>query len=130
MLAFIGKPNVGKSTLFQAITSVPVKRSAIAFTTIEPNQGVGFVSFDCVCKELGLTCQPRTGFCLNYKRFAPVKLLDVAGLVPGAHQGKGMGNAFLNDAMRADALIIVVDGSGRTDEQGEPTDYYDPLNDV
>ena len=48
----------------------------------------------------------------------PIELLDVAGLVPGAHEGKGLGNKFLDDLRHADALIHVVDVSGTTDAEG------------
>lgn len=50
----------------------------------------------------------------------PIELLDVAGLVPGAHEGKGLGNKFLDDLRHADALVHVVDVSGTTDAEGEP----------
>lgn len=49
----------------------------------------------------------------------PIELLDVAGLVPGAHEGKGLGNKFLDDLRHADALVHVVDVSGTTDAEGE-----------
>lgn len=48
----------------------------------------------------------------------PIELLDVAGLVPGAHEGKGLGNKFLDDLRHADALVHVVDVSGTTDAEG------------
>ena len=57
-------------------------------------------------------------------------LLDVAGLVPGAHSGRGLGNKFLDDLRHADALIHVVDVSGTTDAEGKNTRGYDPLNDI
>ena len=57
-------------------------------------------------------------------------MVDVAGLVPGAHEGKGMGNQFLNDLNEADALIHVIDASGMTNEKGEPTENYNPINDI
>jgi hypothetical protein len=61
-----------------------------------------------------------------------VNLLDVAGLVPGAWEGKGLGNKFLNDLSRADALIHVVDAAGATDAEGQnlPPGNWDPLKDV
>ena len=61
-----------------------------------------------------------------------LKLLDVAGLVPGAHLGKGMGNQFLNDLLPADILIHVVDVSGSVNEKGEQVEVgsYDPVNDI
>jgi ribosome-binding ATPase YchF (GTP1/OBG family) len=49
----------------------------------------------------------------------PIELLDVAGLVPGAHEGKGLGNRFLDDLRHADGLIHVVDVSGSTDAEGQ-----------
>lgn len=60
----------------------------------------------------------------------PIELLDVAGLVPGAHQGKGLGNKFLDDLRHADALIHVVDVSGTTDAEGKATRGYDPAQDI
>jgi hypothetical protein len=60
----------------------------------------------------------------------PIELLDVAGLVPGAHEGKGLGNKFLDDLRHADALIHVVDVSGTTDAEGKATRGYDPTNDI
>ena len=61
----------------------------------------------CECKNLDNRCG--NDLCNDGTRFIPVKLIDVAGLVPGAHEGKGLGNQFLTDAMKADALIHVVD---------------------
>jgi hypothetical protein len=77
-------------------------------------------------------CSPKHGFCIDGQRFVPVKLLDVAGLVPGAHQGKGLGNRFLNDLSTADVLIHIVDAAGATNEKGEmiTPGTYDPCNDV
>lgn len=60
----------------------------------------------------------------------PIELLDVAGLVPGAHEGKGLGNKFLDDLRHADALIHVVDASGKTNAEGENTRGYDPSQDI
>ena len=54
----------------------------------------------------------------------PIELLDVAGLVPGAHQGRGLGNKFLDDLRHADALIHVVDCSGTTDAEGMLAIYW------
>ena len=52
----------------------------------------------CVCRELGVQDNPVHSMCIDGNRFIPVKLIDVAGLVPGAHAGKGLGNKFLDDA--------------------------------
>ncbi|MGV8084861.1 MAG: redox-regulated ATPase YchF [Candidatus Bilamarchaeum sp.] len=132
LIGIVGKPSVGKSTFFQAATSVPVERSARPFTTIKPNRAVAYVEVECVDKEFGKQCNPRSGYCVNHRRFVSVELLDVAGLVPGAHEGKGLGNKFLDDLRQADILVNVVDASGSTNEVGErvPTGSYDPCNDV
>ncbi len=132
LVGLVGKPSSGKSTFFQALTSVPVERSARPFTTIKPNRGIGYVEVECVDKDFGVQCNPRTGFCINSRRFAPVEVLDVAGLVPGAHEGKGLGNKFLDDLRQADVLIHIIDLSGSTNELGEgvATGSYDPANDI
>jgi ribosome-binding ATPase YchF (GTP1/OBG family) len=67
---------------------------------------------------------------VNGRRSVPIELLDVAGLVPGAHEGKGLGNKFLDDLRHADALIHVVDVSGTTDAEGKATRGYDPSQDI
>ncbi|MCS7106316.1 MAG: YchF-related putative GTPase, partial [Candidatus Aenigmarchaeota archaeon] len=85
---------------------------------------------DCVEKEFGVKCNPRHGFCKNGKRFVPIKIIDVAGLVPGAHEGRGLGNQFLDDLRQASALIHIVDFSGLRDEEGRPTSGYDPSRDI
>lgn len=132
LIGIVGKPSVGKSTFFQALTQVPVPRAPYPFTTIKPNHGIGYVEIECVDKDFGKQCCPRSGFCKNGRRFVPVELMDVAGLVPGAHEGKGLGNKFLDDLRQADAFIHVVDASGSTNENGEAVapGSYDPINDV
>jgi len=60
----------------------------------------------------------------------PVQVLDVAGLVPGAHQGKGLGNRFLDDLRTANVLLHIVDASGTTNEKGQNTEGYNPTQDV
>ena len=59
-----------------------------------------------------------------------MKVLDVAGLIPGASEGLGLGNKFLDDLRHASVLMHVIDVSGTTDEKGEATEGYDPTNDV
>jgi len=132
LIGIVGKPSTGKSTFFMAATSVAVERSPRPFTTIKPNHAVGYVEVECVDKEFRKQCNPRTGYCINGRRFVPVELLDVAGLVPGAHEGKGLGNKFLDDLRQADLLIHIVDASGSTNEVGQAVakGSYDPCNDV
>ena len=131
-IGVVGKPSSGKSTFFGAATMVDVAIANYPFTTIEPNKGTGFVRVDCIDKEFDVQCNPRHGFCKNGTRFVPVELVDVAGLVPGAHLGKGKGNAFLDDLRQADVLIHVVDASGSTNEKGEPVEAgsHDPIKDI
>ncbi|MBA4460126.1 MAG: redox-regulated ATPase YchF [Nitrosopumilaceae archaeon] len=129
-IGLLGKANVGKSTFFSAATETPVPTGNFPFTTIEPNIGVAYVKADCACKHFGIPHENQ--LCVNKIRFIPVKLIDVAGLVPGAHEGKGLGNQFLDDARQAEVLIHVVDIAGTTDIQGQPVPIgtHDPLEDV
>jgi hypothetical protein len=129
-IGIAGKPNVGKSSFLKALTLIDVKVSPIPFTTIKSNVAVGHVMTDCVCREFDVVCAPQTGFCKQGKRFIPVKLIDVGGLIPGSHLGKGIGNAFLDDLRQASVLIQVVDVSGLTDDEGKPTTGYDPAREV
>ena len=130
LIGIVGKPNVGKSTFFKAATLAEVLIADYPFATIKPNEGIGYVKIDCIDREFKVQCNPRTGFCINGKRFVPVKLMDVAGLVPGAHLGKGLGNQFLDDLRQADAFIHIVDASGTTDVEGKKTENYDPSKDI
>lgn len=132
LVGVVGKSNTGKSTFFKAATLAEVEIANYPFVTVKPNSGVGFVKVDCADKGFNVKCQPKHGYCLNNKRFVPFQLLDVAGLVPGAHEGKGMGNQFLDDLRQADALIHILDVSGSTNEKGEPVEAgsYDPANDI
>ena len=132
LIGVVGKPSSGKSTFFKAATMVDVAIANYPFTTISPNRGIGYVKINCVDKEFGKQCNPRTGWCVNGKRFVPVNLLDVAGLVPDAHKGAGMGLQFMSDLNQADILIHIIDISGSVNEKGNtvPPLSYDPLNDV
>ena len=132
LIGIVGKPSCGKSTFFKAQTLANVEIANYPFTTIKPNHGTGYVRVDCVDKEFNVKCNPRFGYCIDSKRFVPVELLDVAGLVPGAHEGKGMGNQFLDDLNQADVLIHIIDVSGSINEKGEsvPALSYDPANDI
>jgi ribosome-binding ATPase YchF (GTP1/OBG family) len=131
-VGIVGKPSCGKSTFFKAATLADVDIANYPFTTIKPNHAVGFVKLECVDKEFNKQCNPREGFCVHGWRFVPIDLMDVAGLVPGAHTGAGMGNQFLDDLRQADALVHVIDISGSVNEKGEPVTplSYDPSNDV
>ncbi len=129
-IGLLGKANVGKSTFFSAATETPVPVGNFPFTTIKPNVGVAYVRTDCACRHFGVDHE--NSLCADGTRFIPVKLIDIAGLVPGAHEGKGLGNQFLDDARQAEALIHIVDIAGATDIQGRPVPVgaHDPLEDV
>ncbi len=118
LVGIVGKPNSGKSTFFSAATLVSAQIASYPFTTIKPNRGMGQIKVKCACREFNVKCNPQNAVCKNGIRFLPIELLDVAGLVPGAHEGRGMGNQFLDDLRRADALINVIDASGSTDAEG------------
>jgi hypothetical protein len=130
IIGLMGKTNTGKSSFFKAATMIDVEIADRPFVTINPNIGIAYVIIDCACKEFNVDCKPKSGMCKNGKRFIPVKLVDVAGLVPGAHTGKGLGNKFLDDLRQSSVLIQVIDTSGLTDEEGKPTTNYDPNFDV
>ncbi len=130
LIGLIGKPSVGKSTFFKAATLAEVEIAPYPFTTIKPNHGVGYVRVDCIDKEFNTQCNPNHGFCINHQRFVPIDLLDVAGLVPGASEGKGLGNQFLDDLREADVFIHIIDTSGTTDEEGKETENHDVSKDV
>lgn len=132
LIGLIGKPNVGKSTFFNAATEFSVPTANYPFTTISPNIGQAAARVKCVCKEFGVIDNPVHSVCIDGNRFIPVKLLDVAGLVPGAYRGRGLGNKFLDDARQTNALIHVVDVSGSTDSEGKVVSpgMGDPLSDI
>lgn len=129
-IALAGKPNAGKSTFYKAATMADVDVANYPFTTIDANRGVSHVRTECPCLERDERCGDEN--CHEGKRYVPIELLDVAGLVPGAHEGRGLGNQFLDELTNADAIINVVDASGGTNEEGEPVEIgtYDPVEEV
>ncbi|PNS20223.1 GTPase Obg [Sphaceloma murrayae] len=140
LIGLVGKPSSGKSTTLNSLTDATSKVGNFPFTTIDPNRAVGYLQIPCACSRPNLPnpsstplserCKPNYGSCIDGTRSVPIELLDVAGLVPGAHEGKGLGNKFLDDLRHADALIHVVDVSGTTDAEGKETRGYDPSVDI
>ena len=129
-VALAGKPNAGKSTFYTAATMADVDVANYPFTTVEHNRGVSHVRTRCPCLDQAERCG--NDRCRDGKRYVPVELLDVAGLVPGAHEGRGLGNQFLDELTGADAVVNVVDAAGATDAEGNPVEpgSRDPLEDV
>ncbi|GGL43768.1 translation-associated GTPase [Halarchaeum grantii] len=129
-LALAGKPNAGKSTFYTAATMAEVQMANYPFTTIDANRGVTHVRTTCPCVDREERCGNEN--CHDGKRYVPVELLDVAGLVPGAHEGRGLGNQFLDELTNADAILNVVDASGGTGPEGEPVEVgaHDPMEDI
>ena len=121
-IGLIGKPNVGKSTLFSALTEGSAEIGNYPFTTIKPNVGVTYFPVDCPHVSLGTQCNPREGYCKSGRRFVPITVIDVPGLIEGASQGKGMGNEFLENIRDSDAILLVFDASGRTAMDGSVTE--------
>lgn len=132
MLGIVGKPNTGKSTFFCASTLAPAEIANYPFTTIKPNRGVGYVRTPCVHEDFSVVDNPVNSLCMDGVRLIPVEFIDCAGLVPGAWEGRGLGNQFLDEIRKADALIHVVDASGGTDSEGRlcRAGEHDPLEDV
>ncbi|KID99863.1 GTP-binding protein, partial [Metarhizium majus ARSEF 297] len=132
LIGLVGKPSAGKSTTLNSLTDASSKVGNFPFTTIDPQRAIGYLQIDCACARHHVSdrCKPNYGACVDGRRSVPIELLDVAGLVPGAHQGRGLGNKFLDDLRHADALIHVVDASGTVDAEGKETRGYDPSVDI
>jgi ribosome-binding ATPase len=142
-IGLVGKPSAGKSTFFNTATGFARQRqqeseiggAAMAphpFTTIDPNVGFCLVPApDGSCPTGDETMGCTHGRDHLGRRFLPVQLKDVAGLVPGAYQGRGRGNQFLNDLTDADVILHVLDASGTADAEGNKTDAgVHPIDDM
>ncbi|MDI6642930.1 MAG: redox-regulated ATPase YchF [Candidatus Hodarchaeaceae archaeon] len=131
-LGLVGKPNTGKTTFFNAATLANAPVAGYPFTTIDANVGVTYVQSKCPCREFNVTCNPQNSKCMDGVRYVPVRIIDVAGLVEGAHMGRGLGNRFLDNLRMAAALIHIIDAAGATDAEGKPCPpgSHDPLEDI
>ena len=131
-VGIVGKPSCGKTSFTNAACMTDFKVGSYPFTTIEANVGVTHVRTQCACRDFDVTDNPQNSICIDGIRLVPIKMIDVPGLVPGAHTGRGMGNQFLDDLRQADVLIHFVDASGALDAEGQEMDAgsHDPVEDV
>ena len=120
-IGLIGKTNAGKTTFFNAATLLTAEVSTYPFTTKKPRMGQANAKAICVCKELGVSDNPRNSTCIDGSRFIPIHLIDLPGLIKGSWEGKGLGTQFLSVASQADALIHIADASGSVDAEGKLT---------
>ena len=100
-IGIVGLPNVGKSTLFNAITNAGAECANYPFCTIEPNVGIVAVHDDRI-EKLSEIYNP------DKKTYATIEFVDIAGLVKGASKGEGLGNKFLSNIREVDAILHVV----------------------
>ncbi len=100
-IGIVGLPNVGKSTLFEALTRKQVEIANYPFATIDPNVGVVAVPDERVDTLAALSGSEKTVY-------STVEFNDIAGLIKGAHKGEGLGNAFLSHIREVDAVIYVL----------------------
>ncbi|MEA2054504.1 MAG: redox-regulated ATPase YchF [Candidatus Thermoplasmatota archaeon] len=131
-IGIVGKPNVGKTTFFNAATNAHAEMASYPFTTIDANRGVMYARTSCPCREFDIKCNPHNSECREGIRYVPIEAIDVAGLVPKAHEGRGLGNKFLDDLRQASCLIHIIDISGSTDDEGRMCNIgeHDPEQDV
>lgn len=132
LAGIVGKANTGKSTLFSALTLIPVQIANYPFTTVKPNIGITHLRINCVCKEFGVKDNPKNSICIDGTRLVPIQIMDCPGIIRGAHSGRGLGLQFLDEIRQANVLIVVSDASGSTDDDGNPVDVgmHDPVEDV
>lgn len=121
-VGIVGLPNVGKSTLFKALTKKPVDIATYPFTTISPNVGVVSVP-DQRLEKIAKVIKP--------EKITPtiIEFVDIAGLVKGAHKGEGLGNQFLAQIRNCDAILQVVRAFGDPNVENI-TGRIDPENEI